>query len=627
MCGFSGFTNPSNTLRDESILKKMLYPIKHRGPDEYNIFINNKIALGHYRLSIIDLKGGHQPCIDKEKNNYLVFNGEIYGYKKIAAQLKKKGIKFRDNSDTEVLFQSLNYLGVEKTLNLIDGMFSFAYFNGNNNSLWLVRDRLGEKPLYYARKNNSIYFSSEITGITASKQFDKKNIDKNSIISFLQLDYIPNDKTLIRNIYKVLPGEVIRFKNNELVKKQYFSINSNEKLNINLSEATEHMNLLLQESVKERLIADVPIGVFLSGGIDSSLIAYYAKKYKPDIQSFTIKMKNSSYDESEYAKLVAKKLKIKNNVAEFDNAEIIKSLETLDKKMDEPLADPSILPTFLLSKFAKNHVKVALSGDGADELFCGYAPFKSIKFLKLLHCFPKLIGNYIHITMANMPSRDNYMSYNFILKNVSKGLGWPQHQQIFRWMSPFSDHNLSTLLKKELSQKYFNESFWDELLPHNKNNNMDITDLVTENFIKHYLPNDILTKVDRASMYNGLEVRSPFLSKSIIDFSFKLPNKFKLKNTETKLILKNLSNNKIPNIIKKRKKHGFAIPLAEMMRGPLREKISDTLLSKNNEISNYFNIKNVENILNKHWNGIDNRKPIWAMYVLYKNYENISKTD
>ena len=172
--------------------------------------------------------------------------------------------------------------------------------------------------------------------------------------------------------------------------------------------------------------------------------------------------------------------------------------------------------------------------------------------------------------MANVLSRDNYMSYNFILKNVSKGLGWPQHQQIFRWMSPFSDHNLSTLLKKELSQNTLMKVFGMNL-PHNKNNNMDIIDLVSENFIKHYLPNDILTKVDRL-MYNGLEVRSPFLSKSIIDFSFKLPNKFKLKNTKTKLILKNLSNNKLPNIIKQRKKHGFAIPLAEMMRGPLREK-------------------------------------------------------
>ena len=625
MCGFSGFTNSYNLKNQETILKKMLNPIKHRGPDENNTFINKNIALGHYRLSIVDLKGGHQPRINKETNHYLVFNGEIYGYKKISNELKKKGIKFKDNSDTEVLFQSLNHLGVENTLKLIDGMFAFAYFDGNNKSLWLARDRIGEKPLYYGKNCNSIFFSSELSGIIASKMFNTKAIDENSIISFLQLDYIPNDKTLIKNIHKVLPGEVIKFQNNEIVKKQYFSINYNKKLNINLNEAKKNLNLLLEKSVKERLVADVPVGVFLSGGIDSSLIAYYAKNIMPNIQSFTIKMTNSTYDESEYAKLVSKKLKIKNNIAEFDDDEILKSLEIIENKIDEPLGDPSILPTFLLSKFAKNYIKVALSGDGADELFCGYTPFKSIKFLKLLNLVPKSIGNYIHSSMSNIPSRDNYMNYHFILKNVSKGLGWPQHQQIFRWMSPFSDYNISTLLRDNLSKKYFNENFWNTILP-NKINNMDITDQISEQFISHYLPNDILTKVDRASMYNGLEVRSPFLSKSIIDFSFNLANNHKLKNFNTKFLLKKLSNNKLPKTIYKRKKHGFAIPLAEMMRGPLKEKISDTLLSNSNEISNYFNIKNIEKILNKHWDGLDNRKPIWAMYMLYKNYENISKT-
>jgi len=625
MCGFSGFTNPSNYQKDKSTLKRMLYPIEHRGPDENDIFINNKIALAHYRLSIIDLQGGHQPRIDHKNNNYLVFNGEIYGYKKIAKQLEIKGIKFKDNSDTEVLFQSLNHLGVEKTLNLIDGMFAFAYFNGNNNTLWLARDRMGEKPLYYAEKNNRIYFSSELSGITSSNIFNLNDIDENSIINFLQLDYIPFEKTLIKKIYKVLPGQFIKFSNNTIMKKQYHLINNNDKLNLSLDEASENLNLLLENSVKDRLIADVPVGVFLSGGIDSSLIAYYAKALNSNIQSFTIKMENDSYDESKYAELVAKKLNIKNNVAEFNNAEIIKSLDVIENKMDEPLGDPSILPTYLLSQFTKNHVKVALSGDGADELFCGYAPFKSLKYLKYLKLFPKFFGKYLHSTMDCIPSKDNYMSYHFILKNVSKGFGWPQNQQVFRWMSPFSDINFSNLLKKELSNKYFTENYWDTILPIN-NKNSNIIDDLSKNFIKLYLPNDILTKVDRASMFNGLEVRSPFLSKSLVDFAIKIPNKYKLQNNNTKFLLKHLANNKLPQIIQKRKKHGFAIPLAEMMRGPLKEKIADTLLSTNNELSNYFDVKNVEKVLKKHWNGLDNRKPLWAMYILYKNFEKLSKS-
>ena len=616
MCGFSGFTNPNSKNSDEATLKTMMLPIKHRGPDDSSIYINNKIALGHYRLSIVDLNGGHQPC--KDNHNYLVFNGEIYGYKKNAEFLKKNNIHLRDNSDTEVLFQSLVHFGVEKTLELIDGMFAFVFYEGKTDTLWLVRDPLGEKPLYYITKNKRTFFSSEVSGLSQIN----RNINKDAIMQYLHLDYIPFDQSLISGINKVLPGEFIKINNFTITKKKYFNISQKSNSNIDVNESIETIDQLLHKSVKERLIADVPVGVFLSGGIDSSLISYYANNINPNITSYTIKMENDSYDESNFAKLVANSLGIKNYVAEFDNTEILKSLNFIEKKMDEPLSDPSILPTYLLSKFAKQNVKVVLSGDGADELFCGYAPFRVMTSLNLLSYIPKNIGYLLTSLMEKLPSQDNYMSYHFLLKHVSRGFGHPPNQQVFRWMSPFSHNNIHQLLQKDFIQEYLQNNSWKKIIT--KDKNTEIINELSKIFIQHYLPNDILTKVDRASMYNGLEVRSPFLSKDIIDFSLKLPNKYKINKGRTKYLLRILSEKKLPAIISRRKKHGFAIPLAKMIRGSLKEKIEDTLLSSNNTLDEVFNRKNVEKTLKAHWEGIDNRKPIWAMYMLHKAVERLN---
>ena len=625
MCGFAGFTNPLSESFAENRIQKMLDPIKHRGPDSNLIHISNKIALGHYRLSIIDLKGGQQPRIDKEDDSYLVFNGEIYGYKEQADLLRAQGILLKDNSDTEVLYQSLKHFGVDKTLKSIDGMFAFAYYEGKSGTLWLARDPAGEKPLYYSVAGNSTYFGSELSSLAACKNVLPFNINEEALFSYLHLDYIPKDKTIISNINKVLPGEVVKINNNHVNKNFYFKININNKINISKSDAINQLDYLLEESIKKRLIADVPIGIFLSGGIDSSLIAYYAKKHSNNIKSFTIKMDNDSYDESKYAKLVANSLGIKNYIAEFDDDAILKSLDLVESKLDEPLSDPSILPTFLLSKFAKEQVKVALSGDGADELFCGYAPFKSINYLKALSYIPKSIGNIISLIADSVPTKDSYMSYHFILKHVSRGFGWPSQQQVFRWMAPLSDRSISNLLSKDYTFSSNAKNNWDKLFQQELNNKQEITDSLSKMFFEYYLPNDILTKVDRASMYNGLEVRSPFLSKPIIEFSYLLSNKHKLQKSQTKLILRELSAKILPKNISTRKKHGFAIPLAKMLRGPLKEKVEDTLLSTNYLISKYFNRSELESLLKNHFKGIDNRKPIWAIYMLYKNTERLSK--
>ncbi len=625
MCGFAGYTPILNASDNKAILNKMLYPIRHRGPDDYSIHVNKSIAIGHHRLSIIDLKNGKQPCIDTKTGNMLVFNGEIYDYKTHAHFLSTNKIRLRNNSDTEVLFQYLQNFGIEQTLSAIDGMFAFAYFQETDRTLWLIRDRAGEKPVYYFYNNEYFLFGSEASSICSHPIMKNRKLNNEALLQYLHLDYIPNEKTIIKHIKKVKPGEIIKFKEGRIRRNKYWKINQTPKHQSTEQENIETVNCLIKESVEKRLVADVPVGVFLSGGIDSSLIAYYTKNINSNIKTFTIKMENDSFDESNYAKETANYLGIKNLTMTFEKKSIMDSIKVVEENLDEPLGDSSILPTFLVSKFAKEHVKVILSGDGADELFSGYQPFKYLKFLNYLKLFPKQGGKIISLLTDNIPFKEKYMGSLFLIKHVSRGLGWPTHHQIFRWMAPLSDSNIRSLLKKEFLYEYTPENYWNLLIPQNLSNKNNINDQITNLFFNFYLPNDILTKVDRASMYNNLEVRSPFLSKSIIEFSMQLNNKFKVKNGKTKHILRELCLNKIPKKIINRKKHGFAIPLSDIIRGPLKEKIQDTLLSSNNNINEYFNKTKLEGLLNKHFNGKERKKTIWSIYILEKTIERLSK--
>ena len=333
-------------------------------------------------------------------------------------------------------------------------------------------------------------------------------------------------------------------------------------------------------------------------------------------------MSDASYDESKYAKMMADHLQIKNYCVELDNNSILNSLNEIESKIDDPLGDPSLIPTYIVSKFAKKYVKVVLSGDGADEIFNGYSPFKVAKYLKFINYLPKLVGSSISTLMEKIPSQDKYMGYHFIIKHVSRGIGWKPSHQIFRWMSPLSDKNLTDLLNK----KYIPHETWENIIPSSSMDNLNDTNKILKLFTNYYLPNDILTKVDRASMYNGLEVRSPFLSKDLVEFALKIKNNLKQDNKETKIILRELADHqKLPKSIITRKKHGFAIPLSEMIRGSLKEKIEDTLLSKNLDISNYFNREQIEKLIQQHHKGINNTKPIWSIYILYKTFERLAK--
>ena len=621
MCGFAGFYPSISKEKNEIFLQLMLNEIIYRGPDNSSIFINNSIALGHHRLTIIDPQGGAQPSFDRETKDCLVFNGEIYGYKKHANYLKKIGISLLDLSDTEVLFKLLINFGIEKTLQRVDGMFSFAYYNAKEDSLYLARDRTGEKPLFYSFYKNHLLFGSEVKTIT---QFPllKKKLSYEAIADYLHLDYISLDKTLIEGINKVQPGQYLKYQNNRLISRNYWKLNLKFKKDFSEKIALTKLDQLISQSVRDRLIADVPVGLFLSGGIDSSLISYYSKKFSSNIKSFTVKMHNSSYDESKYAELVSSHLNIKNHSFYLNEEDLLDSLLEIENKLDEPINDPSIIPTYLVSKFAKQHVKVVLSGDGADELFSGYSPFKYLHIIKILSRFPKSVGRFFYSLFRNIKSKDNYMNILFLITQISKGVGYNANQQIFRWLSSFTESDIKEIFSKSFFEAYSkNNNVIDYLGSNSLDTNLEIHDQIAKMFFENYLPNDILLKVDRASMYNSLEVRSPFLDKRVIEFSTLIPNKYKIKNG-TKTILRKLSENKLPESIIKRRKHGFAIPLAKMLRTSLKNKVSDTLLSNNAKVLEFVKKEKLSKILDGHNKGKDNRKMIWSLYILEKCIEN-----
>ena len=622
MCGFSGYFPSINRETDYAFLNAMLADTRYRGPDQCNIYRNDNIALGHHRLSIIDLIGGQQPVIDSITGNCLVYNGEIYDFLSHRKFLIKNNIKLQDTSDTEVLFKMLTNFGVDYTLKKIDGMFSFIFYCKKENSVYLVRDRTGEKPLYFAKHKNFLIFGSELKNV-ASFPGLKKKINYSSINEYLNFDYIPYENTLITGIKKILPGHYLKYSNNNQITKKYWSLEWKKKSNFNLNENLVKLDSLLDESIKNRLIADVPVGLFLSGGIDSSLIAYYCKKHSKNIKTFTIQMPNDSYDEYKYALSVSKYLGLRNINLKLDTAELIKALEKIEESIDEPINDPSLLPTYLVSKLARKYVKVALSGDGADELFSGYAPYKHINKMIFLSYFPKSVGKLLYFISNKIPTTDNYMSYAFLLKHVSKGIGYKPEQQVFRWMSSFRENDIKKLFSKDFNKQYFDsKNLFDHLVLKYKNKNISVHEKISDLFFNNYLSSDLLTKVDRMSMLNSLEVRAPFLSKSIIDFSTTVPNNHKV-NNNTKYILRALSNNKLPKNIVERKKHGFAVPLASMLRTELKEKVFDTLVSKNAKISSFTNPLILKKILDNHSKGIDNRKTIWSLYILEHSIKNL----
>lgn len=638
MCAINGIISHNySTSQALSLIKSMNQKINFRGPDSTGIWFDeyDSVYLGHQRLSILDLSiAGNQPMQLENSDYIIVFNGEIYNYLEIKSELDEKSSDtfWKSNSDTEVLLKSIKFFGLEKALEKIDGMFAFALWNKVEKKLFLARDNFGEKPLYYGFINNNFMFSSDIFALTLPANF-KKNICQGALGYYFKYNYIPSPKTIYENIFKLEPGSFLELKLNDLIdkkikKKKYWSPSSNidDVYNSNLEENIENLDRILKKNIRRRLNSDVEIGCFLSGGIDSSLTASIMQNLSSKkIKTFNVAFQNKEYDESAEAKKISEYLKTDHYTIHLNKNNLINTVENLPYIFSEPFSDSSQIPTHLVSNYARNKVKVAMSGDGADEIFLGYNRYRYLQILQKFQNLNYPAKKIILSILNNLP--DNFIKK--ILNIISKKKFYyisdkiKKTKNIFNYISD-SKEIYDVFLKQnffnnEINIKQESSIFKKSTLekPYNENIIFDMQYLD----LLYYLPDDILCKVDRASMYNGLEVRTPYLSKELYNFSLNLPLSQKIYKNQNKFILKKLLNNYLPKKLFDKRKSGFTLPLGDYMKTDINEWCEDLLTKQNLKNLNIFKTEEVLKIWSLHKKGYDYTNELWSII----NYINWSK--
>jgi asparagine synthase (glutamine-hydrolysing) len=619
MCGIAGFTGSDPEAR--RTVAAMIAALAHRGPDGSGIFVDRGIALGHCRLAIIDPHGGAQPRIDPDSGDALIFNGEIYGYRALQDELRAAGIPLRDNSDTEVLFQLIRRWGVAGAIARLDGMFAFAFRDGATGSLYLARDRFGEKPLYYGLSNGELVFGSEVTALRCHPAFRAVAPDRSAAYGFLVFEYVPGAASGWEGIAKLEPGSILIFRDGRIGIEHYWRprLDPASAGAVDAQTAADRLDELLRDSVRRRLIADVPVGVFLSGGIDSSLVAAIAMQAAPETTAFTVRIGGSGFDETPHAATVARHLGVRHEIVELGERDLLDACDAITARLGEPLADSSLLPTYLVCRAARERMTVALGGDGADELFAGYPNFPVQRFAPAMRRIPTRLGHLIETIAAALPGDGGYMNWRFLLRQLSHGFGAAPDRQSFLWMAPFAPHDLPDLWRTSaVPEGGLDAAFAPIDRFAAEAGDLSPLERLMHLFLVTYLSDDILAKTDRASMFNSLEVRTPFLDRRFAEYACSLPMSLKLRGRTRKYILKQIARRYLPPAIVERKKHGFAVPIGGLIRTLFRERCHDVLLSRRNPVSDWFERGAIERLLDEHQTGRrDHGKKLWALFMLF----------
>lgn len=631
MCGIAGYFDYRGQFLNSSehLIKEMTQAINHRGPDYQGEWLSEdrRLILGHQRLSIIDLSiEGNQPMLSSSGRYVLVFNGEIYNFKKLKNLLNFKD--WRGSSDSEVLLQVIEEKGLNSALPLIEGMFAIALWDKKKNELSLVRDRLGEKPLYYGVHNHTFLFASELKGIKAHPAFCNE-LDNESASLYFKYGYIPGNKSIYKNISKVLPGEILTFDfSSEHFSTTYNgsywnlsdSIDEASKINVsdNLSSLTDQLETLLTDVIRDESIADVPLGSFLSGGIDSSLITSILQRESGNrIETFSIGYLNKDYDESNYARSVAKHLKTKHNELILDANDLKNTIPKVPKLFDEPFGDPSSVPTFIVSDFAKTKLKVCLSGDGGDELFGGYTRYiRSQNIWSKINLIPETLRN-LTSKAIQYPANLGFKSDYFMkLQRLQLYLKCNSLADIYQLQSQIPDSEINNFLNIKPSN--VEVSIPSQLSEFERMLYVDL---------KTYLPDDILVKVDRSAMAVSLETRAPFLNHKVVEFAFSLPVQFKYHDKLGKVILRKLLERHMPLDLFDRPKMGFGIPIDEWIKSDLRDWALDNLSNNQLQRSGIFKPEIIRKRLEEHIQGTKKwHYFLWKvlMFIEWQNHNQIS---
>ena len=618
MCGIAGFQIFKNNLDIDCTkkIKEITEVINHRGPDSEGFWSCDKeqIYFGHKRLSIIDLSiKGKQPMISNNGRFIITYNGEIYNYKNLKKLLENKyGVKFKNKTDTQVILELISIFGLYEALQMMEGMFAFVLFDKQSKVVSLVRDRFGEKPLFYYIDNKYVVFSSELKSIKKFFNNTNLNISKIGIQNYKYLGYIPAPYSIYEKTYKILPSQIVNIKNGRIVDKLIYWNHSNNSNNIKTQFNLDSIESSIEASVKKMMVADVDVGCFLSGGIDSSLIAAMMQKNSPKkINTFTVGFYEQNYDESIYAKKISNYLNTNHFEIKVSINDMILNIRKIIENFDEPFADSSAVPTELISSLASQKTKVILSGDGGDEIFLGYnryiyakklSFFKNISPVYVRAILQKIINilplGFLDILSTPFQKAFGIQGFSHKLIKLSNILTYENNEQFYKKLNIIDNNFLNEFLKAK-------ENFFS------KYNDTNLLESVQKNDIDNYLCNDILTKVDRSSMLNSLEVRSPFLDHLLVEKMMKIPSKLKIKNNKLKIILKDILEKYVPKAYYDRPKMGFAIPLESWFDKEKMLNLSDELIYDTEWSQLFYDDKKVK----KNWENYKNFKSFPAIKI------------
>jgi len=618
MCGITGFVRSDGARVDRDVLARMNEAIRHRGPDEDGFYLNDGVGLAMRRLAIIDLKSGQQPIHNADRTAWIVYNGEIYNYRELRRELESRGHRFYTDSDTEAIVRAYDEYGTDCP-KYLRGMFALAIWDERNKSLFLARDRVGKKPLLYAQVNGQLVFGSEFTALLQHPDVSR-DVNYEAIHHYLSFICVPAPLTAFQSISKLPPGHSLLWKNGEIRLERYWQIDFSRKISINEDEAGERVVDLLREAVRVRLMSEVPLGAFLSGGIDSSaIVALMAQESSEKVKTFSIGFEEQDFSELHHARRVAEHVGTDHHefIVKPDAMEI---LPTLVEHYGEPFADSSAIPSYYVSRETRQHVTVALNGDGGDECFAGYERYAAMnvaqRYVKLL---PAAIRNGVIRNVANaLPQAQSRKNPLRKAQRFLDAASLSPVQRYFRWVSAFDEQAKLELYSdsfRQETERFSTISFLEPWFA--KANGAGIVDASLLTDTMTYLPNDLLVKMDIASMTVSLEARSPFLDHHLMEFAASLPEHLKLRGMTTKFLLKRILKRFVPEENLTRAKMGFGVPIGHWFRHSMQAFLRDTLLSEKALSRGLFNRERVRQLIDQHVaHKVDHDQRLWSLLML-----------
>ena len=614
MCGIAGFTHknwapPANRIREATAT------LIHRGPDQQGVFQSSLFSMGAARLKIIDLDSGNQPILSEDGDFGIAFNGEIYNYAEIRSELENLGHRFESHCDTETVLRAFMQWDKE-CLTKLRGMFAVALWKKSARRILLARDRMGIKPLYISRQGEDLFFGSELKAIFVHPEIERR-LSLQGLDCYLSLNYVPCPWTLVEGIEKLPPGHWMEWIDGETTSGPYWTLPFTHPTNYTLDAAKEELDSLLQQSVREHMISDVPLGIWLSGGMDSTTILHYASRATAaQLKTFSISFRGRSFDETTFIDRAVKEYGTDHEVLDLTPAQdLCGAIEEFAYYSDEPSADAGSLPVWFLSKLCKSKTTVALSGEGADELFGGYITCRADMLSQWARRIPRPLLRAALTGVKHWPVSDEKISFEYKLKRFLEGsLLEPSYAHVY-WNGTFSDAEKESLLRQPLPSAFHDLLSEVEALP--KNGDALARFLWFDQ--KYYLADDILVKSDRMSMAHSVEVRPPFLDHRIVEFAAKLPAHLKIRGSQQKLVLSEMRRDKLPGSIQEGKKTGFDIPAHEWLRGPLRSMLVESLRNGIAEYGQLFRGDAIEKFMALHLERKTNvGYHLWGLMILFQ---------